>query len=260
MWVAVGGREAGGRWSPAALAEALSTAFMVLPRPEVAELCQQCPEVEAWLVEDGTLESALATRARTRIMAAMKRPCPALHRIAGRNTFLRPLPRPAAGADARQGGRRRRGQAGADPHPASQADVRGHPAEPLGAQPAEAARPAARPVPGPRGVTNVAKGKKVTSSDMEPVIGEIEQVNDGDKKGADGSFVELGPGRAAGHHRPRRAARGVRGALLALPQDAARLLRRGRPARRRRRLHEERTHALQQRPRQHREPRARART
>jgi hypothetical protein len=45
----------------------------------------------------------------------------------------------------------------------------------------------------PAGVTNVAKGKKVTSSDMEPVIGEIEQVTDGDKKGAEGSFVELGP-------------------------------------------------------------------
>jgi hypothetical protein len=46
----------------------------------------------------------------------------------------------------------------------------------------------------PAGVTNVAKGKKVTSSDELPVIGEIEQVNDGDKKGADGSYVELGPG------------------------------------------------------------------
>jgi hypothetical protein len=46
----------------------------------------------------------------------------------------------------------------------------------------------------PAGVTNVAKGKKVTSSDQDPVIGEIEQVTDGDKKGADGSFVELGPG------------------------------------------------------------------
>ena len=46
----------------------------------------------------------------------------------------------------------------------------------------------------PAGVTNVAKGRKVTSSDMEPVIGEIEQVTDGDKKGADGSYVELGPG------------------------------------------------------------------
>jgi hypothetical protein len=46
----------------------------------------------------------------------------------------------------------------------------------------------------PAGVTNVAKGKKVTSSDSEPVIGELEQVTDADKKGADGSFVELGPG------------------------------------------------------------------
>jgi hypothetical protein len=46
----------------------------------------------------------------------------------------------------------------------------------------------------PAGVTNVARGKKVTSSDMEPVIGELEQVTDGDKKGTEGSFVELGPG------------------------------------------------------------------
>ncbi len=53
---------------------------------------------------------------------------------------------------------------------------------------------AREPFLAPAGVTNVAKGKKVTSSDMEPVIGEIEQVTDGDKKGAEGSFVELGPG------------------------------------------------------------------
>jgi hypothetical protein len=46
----------------------------------------------------------------------------------------------------------------------------------------------------PAGVVNVAKGKKVTSSDSEPVIGEIDQVTDADKKGAEGSFVELGPG------------------------------------------------------------------
>ena len=46
----------------------------------------------------------------------------------------------------------------------------------------------------PAGVTNVAKGKEVTSSDSEPVIGELDQVTDGDKKGAEGSFVELGPG------------------------------------------------------------------
>ena len=45
----------------------------------------------------------------------------------------------------------------------------------------------------PAGVTNVARDKMVISSDMEPIIGEIEQVTDGDKKGADGSFVELGP-------------------------------------------------------------------
>ena len=46
----------------------------------------------------------------------------------------------------------------------------------------------------PAGVTNVAKGKKVSSSDDMPVIGELDQVTDADKKGAEGSFVELGPG------------------------------------------------------------------
>jgi hypothetical protein len=47
----------------------------------------------------------------------------------------------------------------------------------------------------PAGVTNVAKGKKIQSSDPEPIIGELAQVTDGDKKGADGSYVELGPGK-----------------------------------------------------------------
>jgi hypothetical protein len=46
----------------------------------------------------------------------------------------------------------------------------------------------------PAGVTNVALHKPVTSSDMEPIIGDLEQVTDGDKKGAEGYFVELGPG------------------------------------------------------------------
>jgi hypothetical protein len=46
----------------------------------------------------------------------------------------------------------------------------------------------------PAGVKNVALGKTVTATDMEPIIGEIDQINDGDKKGAEGSFVELGPG------------------------------------------------------------------
>ena len=47
----------------------------------------------------------------------------------------------------------------------------------------------------PAGVVNVAKAKKVASSDDLPIIGELAQVNDGDKKGADGSYVELGPGK-----------------------------------------------------------------
>ncbi len=47
----------------------------------------------------------------------------------------------------------------------------------------------------PVGTKNVAKGKKVTSSDMEPVIGDLDLITDGDKSGADGSFVELGPGK-----------------------------------------------------------------
>ncbi|MEI6891396.1 MAG: discoidin domain-containing protein [Pontiella sp.] len=46
----------------------------------------------------------------------------------------------------------------------------------------------------PKGTTNVAAEKDVTSSDDFPVIGELEYVTDGDKDGADGSYVELGPG------------------------------------------------------------------
>ena len=45
----------------------------------------------------------------------------------------------------------------------------------------------------PVGTTNVALGKPVTSSDEEPLIGEIEMITDGDKEAADGSFMELGP-------------------------------------------------------------------
>ncbi len=47
----------------------------------------------------------------------------------------------------------------------------------------------------PTGVTNVARGKKVTSSDSEPIIGELALVTDGDKSADEGSYVELGPGR-----------------------------------------------------------------
>ena len=51
-----------------------------------------------------------------------------------------------------------------------------------------------KPFYAPAGVTNVAVGKPVKSSDMEPIIGELELVTDEDKEGTDGSYVELGPG------------------------------------------------------------------
>jgi len=45
----------------------------------------------------------------------------------------------------------------------------------------------------PAGTVNLAKGKAVTASDEFPVIGEAAFVTDGDKTGADGSYVEFGP-------------------------------------------------------------------
>ena len=57
-------------------------------------------------------------------------------------------------------------------------------------------KPLGKPRPpflAPKGVKNVSKGKPVTASDDFPVIGELEMITDGDKSGADGSFVELGP-------------------------------------------------------------------
>jgi hypothetical protein len=45
----------------------------------------------------------------------------------------------------------------------------------------------------PAGTKNVALGKPVSSSDSEPVIGELAMVTDGDKEASEGSFVELGP-------------------------------------------------------------------
>ena len=46
----------------------------------------------------------------------------------------------------------------------------------------------------PAGTVNLASAKVVTGSDDFPVIGELEYITDGDKEGADGSYVELGPG------------------------------------------------------------------
>lgn len=40
----------------------------------------------------------------------------------------------------------------------------------------------------------LSKGKKITSSDSLPVIGELSYLTDGDKTGIDGAYVELGPG------------------------------------------------------------------
>lgn len=46
----------------------------------------------------------------------------------------------------------------------------------------------------PAGTENLATGKAISSSDDFPVIGELSYITDGDKEGADGSYVELGPG------------------------------------------------------------------
>lgn len=43
----------------------------------------------------------------------------------------------------------------------------------------------------PEDVTNVAKGKKVTSSDDFPLIGDLELITDGSKEAAEGCYVEL---------------------------------------------------------------------
>ncbi|MEZ0296827.1 MAG: hypothetical protein ACAI35_10280 [Candidatus Methylacidiphilales bacterium] len=47
----------------------------------------------------------------------------------------------------------------------------------------------------PPGLTNVAKGKTVTSSDNEPTIGDLTLITDGVKDGDEGNYVELGKGK-----------------------------------------------------------------
>jgi hypothetical protein len=46
----------------------------------------------------------------------------------------------------------------------------------------------------PKGTVLLSAKKTVTSSDMQPVIGELDMLNDGEKSGGDGYFIELGPG------------------------------------------------------------------
>jgi len=45
----------------------------------------------------------------------------------------------------------------------------------------------------PVGTVNLAKGKKVSASDKDPVVGTLDLITDGDKEGDEGSWVELSP-------------------------------------------------------------------
>lgn len=47
----------------------------------------------------------------------------------------------------------------------------------------------------PLGTKLLSLKRPVTSSDRQPVIGELEMVTDGEKEGGDGYFIELGPGK-----------------------------------------------------------------
>jgi hypothetical protein len=45
----------------------------------------------------------------------------------------------------------------------------------------------------PKGTVLVSVKKAIKASDMQPVIGELDMINDGEKEGGDGYFIELGP-------------------------------------------------------------------
>lgn len=47
----------------------------------------------------------------------------------------------------------------------------------------------------PAGTKNISLNQPVTASDMEPIIGEIKLIDDGDKEAVEGSYVEFGPGK-----------------------------------------------------------------
>ena len=47
----------------------------------------------------------------------------------------------------------------------------------------------------PKGTVNLALHKEVTSSDSEPVIGDLSLITDGEKGGDEGNYVELGQGK-----------------------------------------------------------------
>lgn len=57
-------------------------------------------------------------------------------------------------------------------------------------------KPLGKPRPpflAPEGTKNVSLNKPVSSTDEEPIIGEIAMITDGDKEAPDGHYVELGP-------------------------------------------------------------------
>jgi len=51
------------------------------------------------------------------------------------------------------------------------------------------------PITVPAGTKVISKECKVTSSDMEPIIGELDFITDGDKEHDAATYVEIGPGR-----------------------------------------------------------------
>ena len=92
----------------------------------------------------------------------------------------------------------------------------------------------------PKGTVLLSVKKAVTSSDSQPVIGELDMITDGEKAGGDGYFVELGPTLPVGADRPRRLAPAVtpsscgtttaRRASTATSSSRSRTTRRSRPA------------------------------
>ena len=59
-------------------------------------------------------------------------------------------------------------------------------------------KPLGKPRPpflAPAGTANVAEGMLISSGDLDPAIGDLDMTTDGDKEGADGSYVELAEGR-----------------------------------------------------------------
>jgi len=51
-----------------------------------------------------------------------------------------------------------------------------------------------KPFLAPKGCANVARGRRVSASDTDPVIGQLSQITDGNKEGSEDSCVELGYG------------------------------------------------------------------